>query len=469
MNDFDLKQIDKEKSIFFIGIGGISMSALAQILKNDGYTVCGSDFKDSDMVRELVSFGIPVAIGHKKENVEGAGLIVYTAAIKPDNPELTRAKELGIPAIERAILLGAMMKNYKYPVAVSGTHGKTTATSMLSHILCESDLDPTILVGGVLPLIGGNMRDGGKDYFVTEACEYCGSFLKFFPLYSIILNIEEDHLDYFKDIDDIVDCFSRFVKKTPGNGAVICNFDDEQVIRAAKHAPCRVVSYAINNTECDYTINNLKFDENGFSEFDVLYCNEPYISAKLNVPGIHNVSNSLAVIAAATLLGVDKEGIKKGLLSYKGTNRRFEYKGLLNGAKIYDDYAHHPTEIKATFKAAKATNAKRIRCVFQPHTYTRSLALKDEFAKSFYDCDELIVTDIFAAREPDTGLIHSKDLVDAINKNSKNARYIKDFSDVEAYFRETAADGDIIFTMGAGDVYKIGEALVTQITTEGYR
>ncbi len=460
MNDFDLNKINKEKSVFFIGVGGISMSALAHILKNDGYIVAGSDFKESDTVSELILSGISVSIGHKAENVENAGLVVYTAAIKEDNPELVRAKELGIPAIERAVLLGAMMKNYKYPVAVSGTHGKTTATSMLSHILCESDKDPTILVGGVLPLIGGNMRDGGKEYFVTEACEYCGSFLKFFPLYSIILNIEEDHLDFFKDIDDIIDCFSAFVKKTPKNGGIIANFDDEEVIKAVSDAPCKVVSYALNNKNCDYYVDNLKFDENGFSEFDVFYKKEFYISVKLSVPGLHNVSNSLAVIAAADLLGVEKEGIKKGLLSYKGTNRRFEYKGELNGAKIYDDYAHHPTEIKATLDAAKATGAKRIRCVFQPHTYTRSYALKDEFAQSFFNCDDLIVTDIFAAREPDTGLIHSKDLVETINKESQNAQYIKDFCDIEEYFKKTAQDGDIIFTMGAGDVYKIGEKII---------
>lgn len=460
MNDFDLKKIDREKGVFFIGIGGISMSALAHILKNDGYTVFGSDFKESDTLSELIASGIPVSIGHRAENVENAGLVVYTAAIKDDNPELKRAKELKIPTIERAVLLGAMMKNYKYPVAVSGTHGKTTATSMLSHILCESDLDPTILVGGVLPLIGGNMRDGGKEYFVTEACEYCGSFLKFFPLYSIILNIEEDHLDFFKDIEDIIDCFSEFVKKTPKNGAVIANFDDEEVIRAVESAPCRVVSYALNNDECDYCVDNLNFDENGFSEFDVLYRGEKYISIKLSVPGIHNVSNALAVIATSSLLGVSGDRIKSGLLSYKGTNRRFEYKGEIHGAKVYDDYAHHPTEIKATLAAAKATGAKRIRCVFQPHTYTRSLALKEEFATAFRDCDDLIVTDIFAAREPDTGLIHSTDLVEAIKKVSGNVRYIKDFCDVEEYFNNTSRDGDIIFTMGAGDVYKIGEKLV---------
>ncbi len=460
MCNFDLSNLDKEKNVFFIGIGGISMSALAHILKNDGYSVSGSDFSDSETVQELRSSGIDVAIGHSAENVDGAGLVVYTAAIKDDNPELCRARELGIPAIERAVLLGAMMKGYKYPVAVSGTHGKTTATSMISHVLCHANFDPTILVGGVLPLIGGNMRDGGKEYFVTEACEYCGSFLKFFPLFSIILNIEEDHLDYFKDLDDIIDCFSQFVAKTPKGGAVIANFDDENVKRAVNHAPSAIVSYSIKDKNCDYVADNVSFDERGFSSFDVLKNGEFFEHIKLSVPGLHNVSNALAVIATSELLGVSPCDIKDGLLSFCGTNRRFEYKGEVNSAKIYDDYAHHPTEIKATLSAAKATGAKRIRCVFQPHTYTRSYTLRDEFAESFYDCDDLIVTDIYAAREKDTGLIHSKDLVDAINEKSKNAKYIKEFADIEKYFEETAQEGDLIFTMGAGNIYKIGESII---------
>lgn len=456
MCDFDLNSLDKEKSVFFIGIGGISMSALAQILKNDGFSVSGSDFQMSETVEELRRCGINVFVGHSADNVNGAGLIVYTAAIKEDNPELIRAKELGIPAIERAVLLGAMMKRYRYPVAVSGTHGKTTATSMISHVLCENDMDPTILVGGVLPLIGGNFRDGGKDYFVTEACEYCGSFLKFFPLYSIILNIEEDHLDYFKDLDDIINCFRAFVEKTPEGGAVIANFDDENVKKAVASSNKKIITYGIKGENCDYVAKNITFNEEGFSSFDVVKNGEFFERISLRVPGLHNVSNALAVIAASELLGVSSDGIKKGLISFSGTNRRFEYKGEVRGAKIYDDYAHHPTEIKATMAAAKATGAKRIRCVFQPHTYTRTLTLKDEFVKCFSDCDDLVITDIFAAREKDTGLIHSKDLVEKI----EGAKYIKEFSDIEKYFIDTAEEGDLIFTMGAGNVYKIGESII---------
>lgn len=460
MTEFDLTKMNQDKKIFFVGIGGISMSALAQILKNDGYEVAGSDFKESDTTKELEKNGIPVAIGHRTENVLGADLVVYTAAIKKDNPELVAAEENGIPAIERATLLGAMMKNYKYPVAVSGTHGKTTTTSMLSHIFVGADLDPTILVGGVLPLIGGNMRDGGKDYFVTEACEYCASFLKFFPLYSIILNIEEDHLDFFKDLDDIIDCFREFVEKTPTDGAVIANFDDENVKKAVSGTDKRIVSVSTKDKNADYFAENIFFGEDGFASFDVVKRGEFYAHIKLNVPGMHNVQNALSVIAVSDMLGVSPESIQQGFLSFTGTNRRFEWKGELGGIKVIDDYAHHPTEIKATLDSAKKMQKdKKVWCVFQPHTYTRSFALKDEFATAFSDCDHLVVTDIFAAREKDTGLIHSKDLVDAVNENSKNAVYIKEFQDVAAYFLENASPGDMVITMGAGDVYKVFEIM----------
>ncbi len=461
MTEFDLKQIDKTKKVFFVGIGGISMSALAHILKNDGYQVSGSDFKESETVQALRDMGISVSIGHRGENISGAGLVVYTAAVKADNPELVAAKEQGVLAIERATLLGAMMKNYKYPVAVSGTHGKTTATSMLAHVLCAANMDPTILVGGVLPLIGGNMRDGGKDYFVTEACEYCASFLKFFPLYSIILNVEEDHLDFFKDLEDIINCFRQFVQKTPDEGAVIANFDDANVRKTVENCNKRVISFGTEWKTADYTANHITFGDDGYAEFDIIRHGEYYTHIKLNVPGMHNVKNALAVTAAADLLGVSAESVQKGFWSFRGTNRRFELKGEKNGAKIIDDYAHHPTEVKATLKAAKAVaGSHKVWCVFQPHTYTRSLALKDEFATAFSDCDNLILTDIYAAREKDTGLISSKDLVDAINQNNQNAIYIKEFSDIAAYLLDHAKPGDLVITMGAGDVYKIGEMML---------
>lgn len=461
MEEFCLKHIDKTKPICFVGIGGISMSALAHILKNDGYAVCGSDFKESETTQALREMGISVSIGHRKENVHGAGLVVYTAAVKEDNPELVEAKRLGIPAIERARLLGAMMKNYRYPVAVSGTHGKTTTTSMLAHVLCADECDPTILVGGVLPLIGGNLRDGGKEFFVTEACEYCGSFLNFFPLYSVLLNIEEDHLDYFKDIDDIIACFKKFVDRLPENGAVIANIDDENVRKTLDGTEKRVISYGTENSNADYYAKNISFENSGCAEFDIMKNGTFYFHTSLKVPGMHNVQNALSVIAVSDSLGISVQNIQKGLESFTGTNRRFEIKGETCGATIIDDYAHHPTEIKATLSSAKAVaNGKKVWCVFQPHTYTRSLALKDDFATAFFDCDNLIVTDIYAAREKDNGLICSKDLVDAINENSNNAIYIKNFEDVADYFKKHISPGDLVITMGAGDVYKIGDLLI---------
>lgn len=460
MNCFELDSVNQSKDIFFIGIGGISMSALAVILKNDGYSVRGSDFKASQMTEELETKGISVSIGHNAENVSGAGLVVYTAAISADNPELVRAREEGIPAIERATLLGALMKRYKNPIAVSGTHGKTTTTSMLSHVLLEANVDPTILVGGVLPVIGSNMRDGANDYLVMEACEYSGSFLQFFPRYSIILNIEEDHLDYFKDINDIVSCFKSFVDLVPDDGKIIANFDDEEVRLATENAVSEVVSYGIKSTDCAFRAENISFDDMGYGSFDVLYNNEFFAHIKLSVPGMHNVSNGLAVTACAHLLGINCEDIKKGLASFKGTNRRFEKKGTVNGALIIDDYAHHPTEIKATLSAARAAaKGGEVWCVFQPHTYTRAYKLKDEFAKSFFDCEHVILSDIYAAREKDTGLIHSIELAEAVAKESNNAVYINGFDAIAEYLRQNVKEGDIVLTMGAGDVFKIGEAL----------
>ena len=461
MNQFSLDTISYDKEIFFIGIGGISMSALAVILKNDGYSVRGSDFKESAATLDLEAKGIPVAIGHRAENVDGAGLVVYTAAIKSDNPELVRARALGIPAIERATLLGALMKRYKNPIAVSGTHGKTTTTSMLSHILLSAGLDPTILVGGALPVIGGNMRDGGNDYMVMEACEYCASFLKFFPLYAIILNIEEDHLDFFKDLDDIVRCFADFVAILPPEGGIIANFDDPEVICAVRDAKCSVHSYAIENKDALWRAEDILFDENGYASFRVLWKGEEQMTVKLNVPGMHNVSNALSVIACAHLLGIGTDAICDGLLSFGGTNRRFELKGTMSGVRIIDDYAHHPTEVRTTLASARrAASGGKVWCIFQPHTYTRAYKLKDEFAKSFADCDHVIVSDIYAAREKDTGLIHALDLAEAIDAESHNASYIKGFDAICSYLRENAKDGDLILTMGAGDVYQIGEMLL---------
>lgn len=461
MNSFDLNLIDSKKPIYFIGIGGISMSALAVILHSDGFCVRGSDFKESDVTQDLEKKGIEVLIGHNEENVGTPSLVVYTAAIKEDNPEMIKARTLGVPVIERAVLLGAIMKRYKNAIAVSGTHGKTTTTSMVAEVLMAAECDPTILVGGMLSTIGGNLRDGGKEYLVTEACEYCGSFLKFNPTLSIILNVEEDHLDYFKDINDIIDCFSNFAELTPEDGAVIVNFDDEEAIKAVETTTKKVISFGISNKDADYTAENIIYSEDGFGSFDVLYKGEKLTEISLSVPGEHNIKNALSVVAAAEFLGIEKEAVKKGLNAFCGTGRRFERKGTWEGINLIDDYAHHPTEIKATLSTAKNLGG-RVFCIFQPHTYTRSYKLKEEFAKSFTECYEVIFADIYAAREKDTGLISSGDLKDAVNEVSKNAKYLGDFESIKEYIIKEARSGDVVITMGAGDIYKVGDLIMNK-------
>ncbi len=460
MEQFNLEFLDKKKSIHMIGIGGISMSALAEILKQDGFSVTGSDFKESDAVRKLIAGGIPVSIGHSPENVGNPSAVVYTAAISHDNPELVHARSLGVPVVERAVLLGAIMKRYDNPIAVSGTHGKTTTTSMLSQVLLSADLDPTILVGGILPSIGSNLHLGSQNYLVTESCEYCGSFLKFFPKVSLILNVEEDHLDYFKDINDIIDCFHQFAEKTPEDGALIVNADDPNAMASVAGINRKIMTFSIESRDADFFAEKIQYNDAGCGSFTVLKNGTFFMDATLSVPGIHNVKNALAVCATADLFGITPQQIQKGFDSFFGTCRRFELKGYYNGAKVIDDYAHHPTEIMTTLSAAKTAASGKVYCVFQPHTYTRAFKLKAEFSTSFSDCDAVIVTDIYAAREKDTGLIHSRELAEAIQEKSHNAQYAESFEAAEALLRSWAKPGDFLITLGAGDVNTICEALV---------
>ena len=462
MEIFNLETLDKQKPIHMIGIGGISMSALAVILQADGFTVTGSDFKDSSAVQNLIRQGISVSVGHSPENVKNPVAVVYTAAIAQDNPELMHAKTLGVPVVERAVLLGAIMKRYNTPIAVSGTHGKTTTTSMLSQVLLAADLDPTILVGGILPSIGSNMRLGSQDYLVTEACEYCGSFLKFFPKISLILNVEEDHLDYFKDINDIIACFRAFAEKTPDDGALVVNADDNNALKAVEGVNKKIVTFSTENKKADFFAENVTYNETGFASFTVLKNGAFYMSVTLSVPGPHNVKNALAVIATADLLQVNPEDMQKGFDGFLGTKRRFEQKGLYNGARVIDDYAHHPTEIMTTLKTAKNATTGKVWCVFQPHTYTRAFKLREEFSKSFQDADGVFVVDIYAAREKDTGLIHSKALSEEIDKHSHNATYAESFEKAEEGLKSLAKPGDFIITLGAGDVNKIAENLASE-------
>lgn len=454
----DNSLLTKGFKIHFIGIGGISMSALARILMDDGCVVTGSDMKASHITCNLEKFGATVYIGHAKENISDQQMVVYTAAVKEDNPEFIAAKEKGILLIDRAELLGTIMKRYNCPIAVSGTHGKTSTTGMISQIFLDAGTDPTVTIGGELDAIGGNLRVGKKDIFIAEACEYHRSFLKFFPKITLMLNIEADHLDFFTGIDDIIDTFRRLALLTPDDGAVIANADDRNVQKALSGVDKKIVTFSVNSPS-DYKAYDITHDLSDKCVFKIMKNGEYYASVSLSVPGIHNVYDALAAFAAADISGIDAETIVSALGKYTGAHRRFERKGMYNNALVVDDYAHHPSEIKATLSAAGEMGYKNIWCVFQPHTYTRTKTLFSDFVKVFEESKvNVIVTDIYAAREKDTGLVSAKELSDSI----KNSVYIPTFDDVLAYLKENVKGNEIVITMGAGDVYKIGEQLLRE-------
>lgn len=460
-------QIDFENPVhvFFIGIGGISMSGLAEILLSEGFKVSGSDRQRSSLTETLTGKGAAVYYGHSRENLNPLpDLIVYTnGAIKDDNPELAAGRELNIPILTRAQLLGQLMNNYKTPIAVSGTHGKTTTTSMLSAILLKAGTDPTLSIGGIFKEIGGNFRLGKSGYFVTEACEYTNSFLSLFPKIGIILNIEEDHLDFFKDINDIRNSFRQFAKLLPSasdGGALIINGDISNLEEITSSLSCRVITYGMSSG-CDYVPADITYDEFGHPSFTIIKAgakdNEPYF---LRVPGLYNVQNACAAIAAAEFLGIENNIIRKALSDFSGTDRRFEYKGEVNGFSIIDDYAHHPTEITTTLRAAQNYPHQKLWCVFQPHTYSRTKAFMDGFARALTLADRVVLTDIYAAREKDTLGISSRDLQAAIQKLGGQCDYFSSFEEAEKFLLENCINGDLLITMGAGDVHKIGESLL---------
>lgn len=450
------------KSVHFVGIGGISMSGLAQILLESGYKITGSDINENNLISKLRKNGALVYIPHNPKNVEGADLLVYTAAVKQDNCEIVRAKELGIPVIDRATFLGTIMKNYSYGIAIAGCHGKTTTTSMVSIILKNAGLDPTILIGGEIEAINGNVMVGRSDYFVTEACEYCESFLKFYPYAAVILNIEKDHLDYYKDIDHIISAFKKFARLVPESGSLVVCSDNEHAINISKEVKCNVLTYGIKN-KADFNAKNIKYDSLGHPTFEVRLRGKKLGTFSLCIPGEHNILNALAAIAIAYNAGVHMHTVKKSLKEFKGTHRRFDIKGTRNSITVVDDYAHHPTEIKATLHAAKQFPHQKIWCIFQPHTYTRTRTLFDEFSEAFYDADNVIITDIYAAREKDTGLVNPSELVEGINKYSANAVYKNDFKSIADFIAKEAHPGDLVFTMGAGDVFKLAPMILDEI------
>ena len=456
----NIDRLKKYNNIHMVGIGGVSMSGIAEILANWGFKVTGSNNTANENTEKLQKNGIKVTIGHFAENVKDADCIIYTAAVKDDNVELKAARELGIPTIERADFLGEITRCYLDTIAISGTHGKSTTTSMVSLCFLEALKDPSIQVGGELKQIDGNYKVGNSEYFVLESCEYVESFLKFSPKSEIILNIDNDHLDYFKNFENIKNAFIKYVKLLPDDGLLVVNGDDSNCLDLPQYTKAKSLTYGITNKNVDFFAVNISFDNDGFPEFDVYSHDKFYERIKLHVPGMHNVLNALSCIALCNEYGINQEDIKNGLAKFTGVGRRFEYKGKLNGASVYDDYGHHPTEIVATAKALMNKKYNKSWIVFQPHTYSRTKLLMDDFAKALLNFDNIIILDVYAAREKDTYGISSKDLVDKICSLGKTALYIPDFEECVNYLKENVQEGDIVLTQGAGTVTQIGDMLV---------
>ena len=486
-------QIDFTKPchVHFIGIGGISMSGLAEILNKEGFTVTGSDMRESDVTRMLNEKGIRIYFGQVAENLKSepdTALVVYTAAISSDNPELLYAKEQGIPLLTRAELLGQIMDNYKYSIAVSGTHGKTTTTAMLAHILLAAEKDPTISIGGMLDVIGGNIRAGASPYFVTEACEYTNSYHSFRPYLSIILNIDNDHLDFFHNLENIVKSFATFATKLQEGGILVVNGDMpylEDIRAAVAGKNCRLITFGLGEQN-DYRATDIALDEGGHPTYTLIRkpgipedagangagtdgagsSNEPAGTGPkvvLSVTGEHNAMNSLSAIAAAEALGIGMDQILAGLRTCSSAKRRFEYKGTMkNGATIIDDYAHHPTEIAATVAVGRAVAKGDLWIAFQPHTYSRTKALLPDFAKALAPADHVLLADIYAAREKDDGTVHARNLEEELRKCGCDAVYLGDFPTIEKYFREHGKNNDMLITMGAGPIDSVGVNLLSE-------
>lgn len=442
------KYLKPGKRVHLIGIGGVSMRPLGLVLQGMGLTVTGSDMNSSVSTDELIAKGIQVYIGHRQENIRGADCIIRTAAAHNDNPEIAAARVAGIPVFERAQAWGVIMQAYKNAVCVAGTHGKTTTTSMVTHILMEANVDPTVMIGGYLPLLRAGHRVGKGDTIILESCEYCDSFLNFFPTLSVILNIEADHLDYFKDLADIQKSFRKFAQLS--SGGILANGDDLHVLEALKGLD--YVSFGLNP-------NNRVHGENihpDWRHLDV-YCDGVfYTHLDLNVLGRHNALNAIGAAGAAWMLGIPGEAVTRGLAAFSGAERRMQYKGTYRGADIYDDYAHHPDELAATIDAVATMHYDRVILAFQPHTYTRTKALFSDFIRQLKRVDKVVLAEIYAARERNTVGISSKDLADQI----PGAVYCETLPEVTSYLGSVARKGDVILTVGAGDIYRAGEALL---------
>lgn len=459
---------DKPCRIHFIGIGGISMSGFAEYLHTLGFKVSGSDAHQSSITDRLSDLGITFYLGQRASNITpDIDVIVYTAAIMEDNDEFMEVKRRNIPMLSRAEMIGQVMLNFDNAVAISGTHGKTTTTSMLSLIFMEGNLDPTISVGGILDAIGGNIRMGKSEHFITEACEYTNTFLQFNPNRSVILNIDEDHLDFFKDLADIRNSFHTFAKRLPKGGQLFINGEIDNYEEITSDLDCEVFTYGIidpnhrkTDKTYDYAADNIVFDNHSVGSYDLYFRGEFIDRIKLNVIGLHNLSNSLPAIGIALQVGVPIEIIKKALLSFHNSKRRFEYKGEIGGVTVIDDYAHHPTEVIATLSAAQNYPHNVLWCVFQPHTYSRTKQHLGEFADALSLADKVVLADIYASREKDPGDISSRDLARELEKLGKEVYYFNSFDEIENFLLQNCMNGDLLITMGAGDIVSVGENLL---------
>ena len=439
---------------YLIGIGGVSMSSLAEVLLGMGINVCGSDSNRSGNVRSLEAKGIHIEIGHRAENIPAdIDFVVRTAAVRDENPEIRRARELNIPVFERTEAWGAISKDSRNAVCISGTHGKTTTTSMCTHILMAADRDPTVMIGGTLPLLNAGHRVGHGNVIVMEACEYYNSFLSFHPTVAVILNIEADHLDFFKDLYDVEKSFRAFASRVPDDGFVVANYDDLNTMQTLMDLKRKIITFGLD-PRADVHAENIEY-HGANSHFVICYKGKRFTDVTLNVPGEHNVKNALAATAAAICLGIRPNAVKYGLAGFNGAGRRFEFKGKFNGADVYDDYAHHPGELKCLLDTVETLNYKRTVLVFQPHTYSRTAALFQDFVNQLKRPDVVLLAEIFAAREQNTIGISSASLAEQI----EGAAFYPTFDELEKALREIAEPGDIILTVGAGDVYKVGEHL----------
>ena len=454
MTDFD-QYLSRGHRGHLVGIGGVSMSSLAEVLCGMGLFITGSDTSENENVLSLRAHSIPVFHGHHPENIpEGTEFLVRTAAVHDDNPEIAYARERGIPVFERTQAWGTISRGYRNSLCISGTHGKTTTTSMCTHILMAAESDPTVMIGGTLPLLRSGHRIGHGDTIIMESCEYYNSFLSFYPTVAVVLNIEADHLDFFKDLADVERSFRAFAQRTPADGWVIANADDANTMETLRGIDRQIMTFGLTE-EADVTARNIRYI-GANSEFDILYKGEKFTGVTLHVPGVHNVRNALAAAAAAICLGIRPYAVKYGLAGFNGAGRRFEFKGKFNGADVYDDYAHHPGELRALLDMVEQLNYERTVVVFQPHTYSRTAALFEEFVTQLRRPDVVLLAEIFAAREKNTIGISSADLAERM----ENASFFDSFSSLEKQLRNMARPGDIILTVGAGDVYRIGEDLL---------